>query len=236
MTILKTIPTRKSPATTTTMKGLITALALSNGVLAAGTNTRQVGLYAGDGCGDVIGVFTMPDDDGSDSGGGGGGEGGGITQLLWSVCGRYLYIVERKSNVVSVYDIRGNRLRVESFHGRKARTNQRIGVDVATGLSGEVIGGGTDGVVKIWEASHGQAGKSPPECVGNWQAHEDVVTSALVHPSGSVVATCSGSRKTFGLEASDYSSGSDSEDANKGLWDNSLKIWDISGPRRDLDP
>ncbi|KAF8542579.1 hypothetical protein BDD12DRAFT_728461, partial [Trichophaea hybrida] len=62
MTTLRTIPTRRSPATATTMKGIVTALTLSSGILVAGTNTRQIGLYAGDGSGEVIGVFTLPGD------------------------------------------------------------------------------------------------------------------------------------------------------------------------------
>ncbi|KAF8249086.1 WD40 repeat-like protein [Wilcoxina mikolae CBS 423.85] len=224
MTTLRTIPTRRSPATATTMKGIVTALALSSGILVAGTNTRQIGLYAGGGSGEVIGVFTLPGDNNS-------GAGGGITQLLWSVCGRYLYIAERRSSVVSVYDIRVHGSQIGSFRGRKAETNQRIGVDVATGLNGEVVGGGTDGVVKIWEANHVKEGRNPIECTGSWHAHQDAISSAVVHPSGLVMATCSGSRKTFGLETS-YDNSCTNTD--KMVWDNSLKIWDISGHRRSL--
>jgi hypothetical protein len=227
MTVLKTIPTRRTPATTTTMKGLVTAMALSEGVLAAGTNTRQVGLYAGDGCGETLGVFHLPEDE--EDGG------GGVTGLSWSACGRYLYISERRSDVVSVYDIRVTGHRMASFCGRKAQTNQRLGVDVATGLGGEVVAGGTDGMVRIW-----QGGEGGGECVGAWQAHQDVVASAVVHPFGSVVATCSGSRKTFGLGngAHDDSSSSsgEEEESSEGLWDNSLKIWEIPSSRGNTEP
>jgi WD40 repeat protein len=235
--VLKTIPTRKSPMTTETMKGLVTALSLTPGsagtgagVLAAGTYTRQVGLYADDGRGDVIGVFALPEDDER-------GGGGGVTQLLWSQDGRYLYIAERLSDVVSVYDIRVTGMRVESFTGRNAATNQRIAVDVAYGLGGEVLGGGLDGSVKVWESGHG--GVAVGSAVGGWQAHDDPVTSAVMHPSGSVMATCSGQRKTFGLRSASPGSGSDSDsDDSEGesvAWDNSLKIWEIPAARNSLE-
>jgi WD40 repeat protein len=248
--VLKTIPTRHSPATTETMKGLVTAMALTpdssptNGVLAAGTYTRQVGLYAGDGRGDVIGVFSLLE--GKENNGGG----GGVTQLLWSHDRRYLYIVERMSDEISVYDIRVSGKRVESFKRRNAMTNQRIGVDIAHGLGGEVVGGGTDGIVNVWNAAHGKMGdEEVGHSVGSWKAHDDAVTSAVVHPSGSVMATCSGQRKTFGLGTRELDSGSDNNsstsnntaDDNEGTkyrqvnWDNSLKIWEISTNRSGIE-
>ncbi|KAI5848271.1 WD40-repeat-containing domain protein [Tricharina praecox] len=173
---LRTIPTRRSPATTVTMKGLITALALGGGgggagggVLAAATNTRQVGLYAGDGKGEVVGVFGLPKEPRGEAG-------GGVTQLEWSKCERYLFIAERRSEVVTVYDIRNTGRRVGSLMGRGAATNQRVGVSVAHALGGEVLGGGMDGMVRVWEGEEGG------EAVGGWRAHEDVVTAAVVHP------------------------------------------------------
>jgi len=221
---LRTIPTRRSPATTTTMKGLVAALALGSArVLAAGTNTRHVGLYAADGTGDVIGVFCVPDDPPDEAG-------GGVSQLLWSACERYLYIAERRSDVVSVYDIRNTGLRVASLRRRAAATNQRMAVSL---LDGELVGGGMDGVVRIWR---GEEGGEP---VGAWKAHDDVVTAAAVHPFGEIVATCSGSRKTFGLDVGRSSGsggggGSSSDDSDEDTvmdssipWDNSLKIWEI---------
>jgi hypothetical protein len=232
------------------MKGLITALALTpdagatgTGVLAAGTYSRQVGLYSDDGLGDTIGVFALPEEE----------EGGGVTQLLWSKDGRYLYIIERRSSKILVYDIRVTGRMVQSFEGRNARTNQRLGVDVAMGLpGGEVVGGGVDGGVRVWEAGHGKEGSEEEgrggkvgEAVGWWKAHNDVVTSAVVHPFGSVMATCSGSRKTFGLGDDDLSSsGSDSESSSNCsnsssdggvFWDNSLKIWELPTSRKSSD-
>jgi len=221
--------------------------ATGTGVLAAGTYSRQVGLYSDDGLGDTIGVFALPDEE----------EGGGVTQLLWSKDGRYLYIVERRSSKILVYDIRVTGRMVQSFEGRNASTNQRLGVDVAMGLpSGEVVGGGIDGVVRVWEAGHGKDGLEDEEgvkigkAVGSWKAHDDVVTSAVVHPFSSVMATCSGSRKTFGLgdddlssseSGSESSSNSSSSSGNSSssdggvFWDNSLKIWELSISQKSSD-
>ena len=199
---LKTIPTRRSVQTGETMKGIVSALAIDNGVLAAGTLSRQVGLYDNCGSGSTIGVFTVD------------GEGGGITQLLWSKCGRYLHVVERKSDVISVYDVRVAGEKVESLEGRMAQTNQRIGADIAYSLEGEVISGGIDGMVTVWETG----GKG--EKVFEWKAHDDVVSGAAIHPGGVVMATCSGARKPGSPGDS-----SDDESSEERRWDNSVMIW-----------
>lgn len=218
MVALKTIPTRRSVQTGHTMKGIVSALAVApgssegTGVLAAGTFSRQVGLYAAEGTGETIGVFGL-----------GEGDGAGVTQLVWSACGRYLYIAERKSEVVSVYDIRVAGEKVESFRGRGAGTNQRVGIDVAYALRGEVVGGGVDGKVRVWEARHGRDGEEVGQAKCEWVAHGDVVGSAVVHPGGAVLATCSGSRRSVTLE----DNGGTGEARG---WDNSLKIWALDSP------
>lgn len=137
------------------IKGIVSALALScDGILAAGTFTRQLGLYDRQGSGDCIAVFPLardvPHSCENDSGryngegdagrreGGGsygvgssrGKGGGGITQLLWSPCGRYLYAAERKSDEIICYDIRVTRTRLASLTGRNALTNQRLAIDL----------------------------------------------------------------------------------------------------------
>lgn len=220
---LKTIPTRRSVQTGHTMKGIVSALAVASGnsegtgVLAAGTYSRQVGLYSAEGTGETIGVFGLSEEEG----------GAGVTQLLWSQCGRYLYIAERKSDVIAVYDIRVAGEKVESFRGRSAGTNQRVGIDVAHALSGEVVGGGIDGTVKVWEAGHGKEGEVVGGVKCEWVAHGDVVGSAVMHPGGAVLATCSGSRKSVMFEDQE-----ESEEGEGKKWDNSLKIWALTPPTR----
>ncbi|RMZ80326.1 hypothetical protein DV738_g2760, partial [Chaetothyriales sp. CBS 135597] len=118
---------------TTRMKGLVSALALetSSSILAAGTFTRSVALYsaAGQG-GDCIGAFSVQGNQADSA-----IHGAGITQLHWSPCGRYLFITERKSDGVMVYDIRKTGQLLSWAEGRGARSNQRLGVDISSSSS-----------------------------------------------------------------------------------------------------
>ncbi|KAI5820966.1 WD40-repeat-containing domain protein [Pyronema omphalodes] len=201
---IRTTPFKKASQTTYNMKGLIMAMAIStDAILAAGTNTRMVGLYDYEGSGKCITTFEVE------------GRGGGVTGLHWSNCGAYLYVVERRSDVIKVYDVRSTWSMVGELRGYKGSGNQRIGVEVQP--DGTVVSGGDDGVVRIWNGFDGEA-------VGGWRAHEDPVTCAAVHPGGAVVATCSGTRR--GVEWED-SSDSEEDEEEESVWDNSLKIWEM---------
>ncbi|KAK2754779.1 hypothetical protein FQN54_006672 [Arachnomyces sp. PD_36] len=208
------------------MKGIVSALSISSdgsGILAAGTFTRHVGLYGSNGSGDCIATFSVAGTEAQSHIGG-----GGVTQVLWSPCGRYLYVIERKSDGVLVYDIRVTGQLVGWLEGRKAETNQRLKADVvATGEEGthELWAGGTDGSMRVW--------KDPPSSIDGkcpdfeWSIHGDPVTSTVVHPMGSVVATSSG-QKTF-PDLSEPDEGGDSEGLagptpGKHV-DNTLKVW-----------
>lgn len=187
------------------MKGIVSALGVSSeGMLAAGTYSRWVGLYDGFGKGGSAGVFCVggvEDDEG--------GRGGGITQVLWSPCGRYLCVVERASDGVGVWDIRGTGKRLAWLRGRNARTQQRLGVEV---MGGDVWAGGLDGVVRVWEGLGMVDGMIDPSW--SFRAHEDAISSTTLHSSGSVLATCSGQRRSpppiRGAEDSDSESDGDS--------------------------
>lgn len=174
------------------MKGIVSALGMScEGLLAAGTYSRWVGLYDGFGRGGDAGVFPIGADvdaEADDEV----GRGGGITQVLWSPCGRYLCVAERASDGVSVWDIRGTGKRLAWLRGRNARTQQRLGVEVAP-AGKEVWAGGLDGAVRVWEGLGLAEGVMDPS---SWQfrAHGDAVSSTTLHASGSVLATCSGQR------------------------------------------
>ncbi|KAI9723956.1 MAG: hypothetical protein M1812_000674 [Candelaria pacifica] len=215
------------------MKGIVSCLNISRtGLLAAGTFTRNVGLYDSQGSGGCVAVFSVADSNNNEEGGIGGA---GITQVLWSPCGTYLYVVERKSDGVLVYDIRVAGRRLGCLKGRKADTNQRLGVDVVdAGTGDEIWAGGTDGVVRVWK--HVAQTEGSQEAVREWKAHDDPVTSTVVHPSGSVVATCSGQRHDF--PSGSWGDDNESEDSDpdtsdstcssslaKSRPDNSLKIW-----------
>ncbi|KAJ5916783.1 hypothetical protein N7504_000798 [Penicillium tannophilum] len=203
------------------MKGIVSALAVSptgDGILAAGTFTRQVGLYNSNGSGELLGTFSIAKTEANRVIGG-----KGITQLAWSPCGRYLYIAERKSDGVLVYDVRVTGQMLGYLRGRKAMTNQRMSIDVvAAGVDGahEVWAGGTDGFMRGWKNPMYAAGGQDPE----WEmkVHDDTVSSAVFHPTGSVVATCCGQRN-------DPSSPSDSDpnDIDQRKGENSVKIWTL---------
>lgn len=124
--------------------------------------------------------------------------GGGVTQTLWSPCGRYLFINERNSTSLVVYDIRkGHRLL--GVLDRDARTQMRMGCDVfAMGAeasdagSFEVWSGTTDGTVKCWVEAGSFLGSGESPRYWSWKAHEAPVTNTALHPSGSVVVTSAG--------------------------------------------
>ncbi|KAI5299028.1 hypothetical protein KEM56_003576, partial [Ascosphaera pollenicola] len=68
------------------MSGIVSTMALSptgDGILAAGTFTRHVGLYAANGTGDSLGTWSISGTPADKHIGG-----SGITQVLWSPCGR----------------------------------------------------------------------------------------------------------------------------------------------------
>ena len=134
------------------MKGIVSALGISSeGILAAGTFSRWVGLYDGYGRGATMGVFEVrsrQEPDQEDCTGTGTGTGTGITQVIWSSCGRYLCTVERDSDGISIWDVRGTGRRLAWLRGRNARTKQRLGVDL---VRSEIWAGGIDGKVRIWE-------------------------------------------------------------------------------------
>jgi telomerase Cajal body protein 1 len=151
------------------MRGIVSALSVQcpKGMLSAGTWTRWVGLYDMEGVGGTVSNWSVAEaaDEHAKIGG------TGITQTLWSACGRYLYVVERKSNGVLVYDVRVMGKLVAWLEGRQAITNQRLGVDIYEGQNGmELWTGGTDGRVRVWES----IGKSEGalERSWDWKAHD----------------------------------------------------------------
>ena len=215
------------------MKGIVSAMGVSSeGILAAGTYSRWVGLYDGVRSGGNAGVFSVDTEDEVE-------RGGGITQMIWSACGRYLCAVERTSDGVGIWDIRGTGKRLAWLRVRNARTQQRLGVDV---LGAEVWAGGLDGVVRVWEGLGMAEGVVDP--MWEFTAHEDPVSSTSLHTSGSVLATSSGQRHSLPpiRAVDDLGSESDGDSSPSGSLipknslslslqakaqgtDNSLKLW-----------
>lgn len=134
----------------THVRGIISALDLehASNILAAGTFSRHVALYDAGGQGECIGAFTVAGNEADKVIGG-----QGVTQVVWSPCGRYLYIAERMSTGSMVYDIRKTGQLLSWLQNRQALTNQRLGIDVCQGEGGgqEVWAGGTDGILRRWK-------------------------------------------------------------------------------------
>lgn len=157
---LPTIPSRRKKIVGggVGIKGIVSALAASpegGQLLAAGTFTRKIGLYSSNGAGDSVGVFPVSGTEADRKIGG-----QGITQLSWSPDGRYLFVAERKSDGVLVYDIRVTGKLLGWLQGRSAMSMQRLGIDIcqSSNTSCELWAGGTDGNVRVYVNPHRSEG------------------------------------------------------------------------------
>ncbi|KAF2965247.1 hypothetical protein GQX73_g8328 [Xylaria multiplex] len=245
VTRVRTIPSERhlSKGGGVGMRGTVSALGgqpAVNGasLIAAGTWTRWVGLYDFAQAGECVATWgiatavretaTNDKSNGNESGCQGenrdGIGGDGISQTIWSPCGRYLVICERKSRGALIYDVRVTGKLLGYLTGRDALGNQRVACDVFPGTyenSGfEVWSGTSSGIMKVWEGVGSLEGPHTPSW--EWAAHQSTIGSACVHPSGTVVATCAGSWEfpdedddsshSSSLSSSDLGPGSDSEE------------------------
>lgn len=157
-------PKRRSADTfhpSQSMRGIVSALDIdrSSNILAAGTFSRHVGLYGAGGRGECIGAFSVIGNEADKAIGG-----QGITQILWSPCGHYLYVAERKSNGVMIYDIRKTGQLLSWLEDRQAMTNQRLLIDVhrRSEENHEICAGGIDGSMRMWKDPHHHEGSVSP--------------------------------------------------------------------------
>ncbi|CAK7274697.1 hypothetical protein SEPCBS57363_006295 [Sporothrix epigloea] len=180
------------------LKGMVSALAestesSSQRLTAAGTWTRGVGLYDLTRSGGVCTAHWKLSDDAASSV----SRGDGVVQLLWSPCGRYLVVNERKSRGLLVYDVRGSGRLLCTLAGRSARSTQPVRCSVYAESDGKDDGfelwSGTDsGNSVVYQGVGLREGVMEP--TWQWQAHgQTVVGGMAMHASGSVVATCSSS-------------------------------------------
>ncbi|CAO2650777.1 Nn.00g020690.m01.CDS01 [Neocucurbitaria sp. VM-36] len=190
-------------------KGWVSALSLSppfasshGGLLAAGTRTRYVGIYDAT-SGEVVTDFSLPGTiDGKKFRNEKLGNimGDGVSHLKWSPCGKYLYVAERQSDVLLIYDVRNFSLSLGYCVGRKALTKQKLGFDVwnagaspydIEGISHEIWAGGMDGSMRIWRDPYRKEGAVEADEVVQVDKGDVPVVSTLVHPLGSLaVAAC----------------------------------------------
>lgn len=141
-------------------KGVVSALQMGpDGLMAAGTLERNIGLFNHNGLGECATAFSLPLPQDSNIR----RDGTGVTHLRWSPCGKYLLVAERQSDIVHIYDVRDTHRRVEWLSGRRAGTTQKLGIDVVPTAAGfEVWTGGTDGCVRMWEGVGSKEGEQTP--------------------------------------------------------------------------
>ncbi|KAH8680958.1 hypothetical protein BX600DRAFT_8268 [Xylariales sp. PMI_506] len=248
---IKTIPSERhlSKGGGVGMRGTVSALSSqtpddSHGSLvAAGTWTRWVGLYDFGQAGECAAAWGIESAAKGTAGNGRDGIGGdGIMQTAWSPCGRYLLISERKSTGILVYDVRVTGQLLGWLAGRESPGNKRVSCDVfqaSEGSSGfEVWSGTSNGMVKVWENVGLHEGSQ--EQTWMWKAHNAAVGSTGLHPTGSVIATSSGSWefgeddtidiKALGsrLSETEPTAQQDENWMNRRVKDSTIKIWSLN--------
>ena len=193
-----------------------------DGLLAAGTWRGEVGLFPNAGGVSATTAFSVRAD--AESYGIGGR---GVTQVAWSPCGRYLYVCERNSDGILVYDVRSLRKCVGACVGRAAKTSQKLGLTVVESAMGHaVLAGGMDGCVRYWEGPAMTEGRI--EADESLRLHEDAVSSVSMDPWGEVMMTCFGSRigatVSIGDESKNHVSGSGSSSSSSSTEQSSLSF------------
>jgi hypothetical protein len=227
------------------MKGTVSALSSSaadsdSGIIAAGTRTRWIGMYDLWRSEKTVANWSIAaaaDD--------GGVPGQGISQTIWSPCGRYLLVNERNAPGLLVYDVRVTGQLLSILKGRQAKTQQRLIVDVFQGGDGgfEVWAGGDNGRVSVWEGV-GLHGDFDAKETWGWKAHDAPVGSVTLHSSGSVVATCSGGWQyptknedgDGGVVSDEFKDHNMQKDGSKILDESTLKLWSIAAPELQEEP
>ncbi|KAI4727441.1 hypothetical protein E4T49_04726 [Aureobasidium sp. EXF-10728] len=209
-------PTRKGRkarklygADTAGIGGIVSSLALSSDdILAAGTYNRQVGLFENAGQGDSIAAFDLTYNDTDDNL----LKGNGVSQLAWSPCGNYLFVAERQSDALLVYDIRHTGQRLSYLSGRQALTTLKLSFDFTTNVNGniDIWAGGTDGKVRVWRDVTSREGRIEPGLA--LHASHAAVSNTILSRREPMLITTSGQRRSpsdlVGLD--DSSSDSDS--------------------------
>ncbi|KAH0382438.1 hypothetical protein KCU92_g6205, partial [Aureobasidium melanogenum] len=215
-------PTRKGRkarklygADNTGIGGIVSSLALSSdNLLAAGTYNRQVGLFDNAGQGESVAAFDLSYNDADDKL----LKGNGVSQLAWSPCGNYLFVAERQSDSLLVYDIRHTGQRLSHLSGRNALTTLKLSFDFASDTNGkiDIWAGGTDGKVRIWRDITSREGRIDPDLA--LHASHAAVSNTILSRREPMLITTSGQRRDpsdlVGLNDSSSDSGSSSSESS----------------------
>ncbi|KAG9644277.1 hypothetical protein KCU86_g13877, partial [Aureobasidium melanogenum] len=192
-------PTRKGRkarklygADNTGIGGIVSSLALSSdNLLAAGTYNRQVGLFDNAGQGETIAAFDLSYNDADDKL----LKGNGVSQLAWSPCGNYLFVAERQSDSLLVYDIRHTGQRLSYLSGRNALTTLKLSFDFASDANAkiDIWAGGTDGKVRVWRDVTSREGRIDPDLA--LHASHAAVSNTILSRREPMLITTSGQRR-----------------------------------------
>ncbi|KAF9134604.1 Telomerase Cajal body protein 1 [Mortierella sp. GBA39] len=264
-----TVPTRKSKKG---QKGVISCLAFNpdhSDLYAAGSFLKSIGLYdsraeelllllrdknqRANGRRGKPSPVVAANDDGAGLGKNGSGATsskpmGGLTQVQFSPDGLYLYSASRQDPFIRCWDIRNTANVLFRLERPGELTNQRLGFDVSS--DGRWLSAGDmNGDISIFDLSN-PTDPDSERLASRIRGHNDVISSAAFHPTGSMLATNSGQRK-YELSGScnadsDSNSDTDSDDealCNSGqattsiqdkdfepaVIDNSICLWTLPG-------
>jgi len=184
--------------------GIISCLAFSpnsEGLLAAGSYNRTTALYSEH---NAELLFVLH------------GQEGGVTQVLFSKDGNYLYTGGRKDPNILCWDVRNTAGIVYKLPRITSDTNQRIAFDIEP--CGRHLGtGGQDGYVHVYDLQTGDWATS-------FQAAADTVNGFGFHPTAPLGVTCSGHRRfSSNLEDEETSLATSSLETN--AQENCASVW-----------
>ncbi|XP_026209084.1 telomerase Cajal body protein 1 [Anabas testudineus] len=199
--------------------GIISCFGFSpcQSVYACGSYSRCAGLYS---CQDGTLLALLPTR-----------HHGGLTHLLFSPDGNYLYTGGRKDPEILCWDLREPGKVVFSLK-RNVATNQRIYFDLDQ--SGKyLLSGDTEGVVSVWDTqtAHPDGDEELLQPQLRFPAHWDCTNGISIHPFMPLLATSSGQRQFPWPGDSEGDSGSDGEgdeavaSPQETRQDNTLSLW-----------
>ncbi|GJJ68978.1 telomerase Cajal body protein 1 [Entomortierella parvispora] len=171
---------------------------------------------------------------------------GGLTDLKFSPDGLYLYSASRMDSYIRCWDIRNTANVLYRLERPGEKTNQRISFDIS--FDGRWLStGDMNGDVSFFDLAN-RADSEADRLSARFHAHDDVVSTATFHPSGTLLATSSGQRKYELALDSESESDSDISDSESDLAttdastsrtvetlpledtiDNSIRLWSIPG-------